>query len=190
MGCYFLLQQIFPTQGSNPGLLHCRQTLYHLSHLGTVAVKFSNPVAIPQLLPASMTDLDLLGITWSKQITWKMWFFLKCFLKNLWLSMHKMKFIVFKCTIHQHKGHSQCCAAIIIHSSEECFLSSQTETLYPWSRPSITPPSSPWQPFYFLSMSWMALGTSYKWNHIVYVPLWLISCSIISSRFPPCCKMC
>ena len=23
---------IFPTQGSNPGLLHCRQMLYHLSH--------------------------------------------------------------------------------------------------------------------------------------------------------------
>jgi len=26
---------IFPTQGSNPGLLHCRQILYHLSHLGS-----------------------------------------------------------------------------------------------------------------------------------------------------------
>ena len=32
VGCYFLLQWIFPTQGSNPGLLHCRQMLYHLSH--------------------------------------------------------------------------------------------------------------------------------------------------------------
>ena len=31
--CHFLLQGIFPAQGSNPGLLHCRQTLYHLSHL-------------------------------------------------------------------------------------------------------------------------------------------------------------
>ena len=26
--CYFHLQGIFLTQGSNPGLLHCRQTLY------------------------------------------------------------------------------------------------------------------------------------------------------------------
>ena len=34
MGCHFLLQGIFPTQGSNPGLPHCRQTLYHLSHQG------------------------------------------------------------------------------------------------------------------------------------------------------------
>ena len=29
MGCHFLLQGIFPTQGSNPGLSHCRQTLCH-----------------------------------------------------------------------------------------------------------------------------------------------------------------
>ena len=32
VGYHFLLQGIFPTQGSNPGLSHCRQTLYHLSH--------------------------------------------------------------------------------------------------------------------------------------------------------------
>ena len=30
-----LLQGIFLTQGSNPGLLHCRQTLYPLSHQGS-----------------------------------------------------------------------------------------------------------------------------------------------------------
>ena len=28
VGCPFLLQEIFLTQGSNPGLLHCRQILY------------------------------------------------------------------------------------------------------------------------------------------------------------------
>ena len=32
MGCHALLQGIFPTQGSNPGLPHCRRILYHLSH--------------------------------------------------------------------------------------------------------------------------------------------------------------
>ena len=32
MGCHSLLQGIFPTQGSNPGLLHGRQILYHLSY--------------------------------------------------------------------------------------------------------------------------------------------------------------
>ena len=30
--CCYALQGIFPTQGSNPGLLHCRQILYCLSH--------------------------------------------------------------------------------------------------------------------------------------------------------------
>ena len=30
MGGHSLLQRIFPTQGSNPGLLHCRQMLYRL----------------------------------------------------------------------------------------------------------------------------------------------------------------
>ena len=35
-GCHFLLQGIFPIQGSNPGLPHCRQTLYLLSHKGTL----------------------------------------------------------------------------------------------------------------------------------------------------------
>ena len=32
VGSLSLLQGIFPTQGSNPGLLHCRQILYQLSH--------------------------------------------------------------------------------------------------------------------------------------------------------------
>ena len=36
VGRHFLLQGIFPTQGSNPGLLHCRQTLYRLSHQGSL----------------------------------------------------------------------------------------------------------------------------------------------------------
>ena len=34
----FLLQGIFPTQESNLGLLHCRQTLYRLSYQGSPVV--------------------------------------------------------------------------------------------------------------------------------------------------------
>ena len=35
VGCsHSLLQGIFLTQGLNPGLPHCRQSLYHLSHQG------------------------------------------------------------------------------------------------------------------------------------------------------------
>ena len=38
MGCHFLLQEIFPTQGLNPGLPHCSQPLY-LSHQGSPGVR-------------------------------------------------------------------------------------------------------------------------------------------------------
>ena len=35
VGTLSLLQGIFPTQGSNPSLLYCRQILYQLSHKGS-----------------------------------------------------------------------------------------------------------------------------------------------------------
>ena len=35
LACHFLLQGIFLTQGSDPGLPYCTQTLYHLSHQGS-----------------------------------------------------------------------------------------------------------------------------------------------------------
>ena len=36
MGCHSLLQRTFLTQGSNPGLLHCRQIIYGLSWISLV----------------------------------------------------------------------------------------------------------------------------------------------------------
>ena len=54
VGCCALLQRIFPTQGSNPGLPHCRQILYHLSHQGSprilewVAYPFSSGTSQPR----------------------------------------------------------------------------------------------------------------------------------------------
>ena len=37
VGCHALLQGIFPTQGLNPGFLHFRRVLYHLSQQGSQA---------------------------------------------------------------------------------------------------------------------------------------------------------
>ena len=54
VGSLALLQGIFPTQGSNPGLLHCRQILYQLSHKGSprilewVAYPFSRGSSWPR----------------------------------------------------------------------------------------------------------------------------------------------
>ena len=35
VSCHFLLQGIFLIQGSNPGLLHCRQNLYRWNYQGS-----------------------------------------------------------------------------------------------------------------------------------------------------------
>ena len=54
VGCHALLQRIFPTQGSNPGLPHCRWILYCLSHQGSprklecIAWPFSRGSAQPR----------------------------------------------------------------------------------------------------------------------------------------------
>ena len=40
VGSLSLLRGIFPTQGSNPGLPHCRQILYELSHEGRGACNY------------------------------------------------------------------------------------------------------------------------------------------------------
>ena len=48
-GSHAVLQGIFPTQGSNPGLLHCRWTFYHLSH--QISVQFNHLVVSDSLQP-------------------------------------------------------------------------------------------------------------------------------------------
>ena len=50
MGSHSLLQAIFPTQGSNWRLLHCRQNLYHLSHQGSLQnQKYTEPEIHPEI---------------------------------------------------------------------------------------------------------------------------------------------
>ena len=53
-----LLQGIFPTQGSNPGLPHCRQILYQLSHRGS-----------PRILECIAYPLSI-GSSWPRNRTW------------------------------------------------------------------------------------------------------------------------
>ena len=61
VGCHALLQGIFPTQGTNPGLPHYRWIFYHLSHQGSpwilewVAYLFSR------------------GSSWPRNQTWISW---------------------------------------------------------------------------------------------------------------------
>ena len=52
VSCHALLQGIFPTQGSNPGLPHCRRILYQLSYQGSYTSRsyfllFPMPSSLP-----------------------------------------------------------------------------------------------------------------------------------------------
>ena len=50
VGCHSLLQGIFPTQGSNPGLTYCRQILYHLSYQGSNLYCVSKTLHYPLII--------------------------------------------------------------------------------------------------------------------------------------------
>ena len=70
MGCHALLQRIFPTQESNPGVLHCRWILYSLSHQGStrilewVAYPFSRETSQPRNQTATWE-------TWVRSLGWE-----------------------------------------------------------------------------------------------------------------------
>ena len=66
MGCHFLLQGIFLSQGWNMGLLHCRQILYHLSHQGSpyvyyTPIKKKNSLKFEYLVISHYDILDLVS---------------------------------------------------------------------------------------------------------------------------------
>ena len=79
VGCQFLLQGIFLTQGLNSHLLHWRQVLYHLTHQGMSIYSYpEKQLSSPQssanreigILPAVKTSrqIELRG-TW--ELSWK-----------------------------------------------------------------------------------------------------------------------
>ena len=86
VGCHFLLQGIFLTQGSNPGLLNCRQILDHLSHLQY----WVDPIAKSKLKPG------LHFTRFSRSLgTFDHFNFLKTFL--LWFADTTQVFLGFPC---------------------------------------------------------------------------------------------
>ena len=46
VGSHSILQGIFPTQGSNPGLSHCRQILYQFRHKGSPIAYFTYSIIL------------------------------------------------------------------------------------------------------------------------------------------------
>ena len=74
VGCHSLLQGIFSTQGLNLGLLHYRQSLYHLSHQGfwhtwgewdpilAVGPGWYLTSQVPRSLPSSSRTVSTAGV--------------------------------------------------------------------------------------------------------------------------------
>ena len=64
VGSLSLLQGLFPTQGSNPGVLHCRRTLYLLNH--------QSEVKVTQLCPTLCDPMDYTvhGILQTRILEW------------------------------------------------------------------------------------------------------------------------
>jgi len=60
-----LLQGIFPTQGSNPGLPYCRWILYQLKHKGSPRIWSEQPISSPG------DKLGLLPCRWIHQLSYQ-----------------------------------------------------------------------------------------------------------------------
>ena len=60
VGSFSLLQGIFPTQGLNPGLLHCRRVLYQLSHQGSPrkAIALTIQTFVSKMMPLLCNTLS------------------------------------------------------------------------------------------------------------------------------------
>ena len=70
VGCHSVLQRISRIQGLNPGLLHCRQILYHLSHQGSPTM-FLKTFANSQRGRTIKKFLDINEVYFGNQLIWK-----------------------------------------------------------------------------------------------------------------------
>ena len=95
VGCYVILQGIFPTKGSNSGLLHWKLILYHLSHQGGprtlqwVAYPFSRG----SFQPRNRTSISC-TTGYSKQILTS-FYFINYLILGLNISYFLINFLVF-----------------------------------------------------------------------------------------------
>ena len=71
-----LLQGIFPTQGSNPGLLHCRQILYQLSYQGLPYHYNHFPGWYQYIIHLGLLLINL--ISWTRNLSLSMLYSLLC----------------------------------------------------------------------------------------------------------------
>ena len=86
VGSLSLLQRIFPTQGSNPGLSHCRPILYHLSHKGSPCIAEKDSILCCTTICISIYDDGDVGIVYILDIINKV--AIKCMHTSFCISIH------------------------------------------------------------------------------------------------------
>ena len=97
-GSLSLLQEIFPTQGLNPGLPHCRQILYQLSHKGSprilewVAYPFSSRSSQPRKWAGVFCIAGRFLTNWAK-----LWGQVRSLERNIWLGV---QWFIFESWLH------------------------------------------------------------------------------------------
>ena len=72
VGCHFLLQRIFLTQESNPGLPHCRQMIYQLSYEGSPPIKNTGVGSLSLLQRIFPTQESNQGLLHCRQILYQL----------------------------------------------------------------------------------------------------------------------
>ena len=75
VGSCSILQEIFQTQGSNPGLKHCRQILYQLSHQGSPSILewVAYPFSSRSSRHRNWTGVSIAGgfiTSWATRVLW------------------------------------------------------------------------------------------------------------------------
>ena len=71
VGCHALFQEIFPTQGSNPGLPHFKQILYHLSnHAAAAAKSLQSCPTLCNPMDCSLPGYSIHGILQARTLEW------------------------------------------------------------------------------------------------------------------------
>ena len=87
VGCHALLQDVFPAQGTNPGLPHCRWILYHLNHPGSPLLPPAAAAAAKSLqscptlcdpIYGSLPGSAIPGILQARTLEWQPVFLLQC----------------------------------------------------------------------------------------------------------------
>ena len=136
VGCHALLQGIFPTQGSNPGLLHWRRILYWLSQQGSPRILdwVAYPFCRGSSWPRNWTGVSWIAgrffTSWATREASVLSLYLHLFWKATWPS------IIWEfCHLHCHRKSNSGAASLMIiyflQSFRWCELATSF-TLYMW----------------------------------------------------------